>query len=98
MFTIEPPDSRSAGSAYLQVSHMPSRLTLKLSSKASFLMSMAGPSPSSRLAPTLLCRMSIRPSRASTASIIALIESSSVTSAVPAQAVWPSAVIMSTVS
>src|SRR5437764_4338547 len=98
MFTIEPPLSRSTGSACLQASHVPVRLTATLRTKASTVSSVAGASPSARLAPTLLCRMSSRPRRSWATATSRRTASSSVTSASTAHARPPSFAIRSTVS
>src|SRR6266851_4123524 len=98
MFTIEPWVSRRAGRACLQVSQVAFRFTARLRSKASSVRSVATASPSARLAPTLLCRMSIRPKRSRAAAIRPSTSASRVTSAAKAQARPPSAAIRSTVS
>src|ERR1700741_4911794 len=74
------------------------RLIATQRSNASSVIASSSASPPARLTPTLLCRMSMRPQRASASATIALISASRVTSAWKAAAVPPLAAIRSTVS
>ena len=96
MLTIAPaPCASMIGSTALQVRKTEVRLT---SSTRRQLASLASAAPPGRLMPTLLCRTSIRPQRAITASTAAAIAPASVTSAARAAASPPSPAITAAVA
>ena len=92
MLTIAPPPcSRMTGIAALVVSHVPLRFTSRILSKATSSACWAGPSrpPCVPPMPTLLTRMSIRPSRAFAVSMIACASAACTMSASNAEASPP---------